>query len=570
MRIAHELQHTLQRIDGSGYKAYKDIKGEYDFGEFVLLIDYVQGDPFASPSRFRAKVQQSQAGFPEDTYISPSRRKAACDFITRRFFDAAGRFAKGVHASGKSGSISIDRPLQEVLDKTSCFIDQSCVETRFTVGLPAFGRRVAGKLAERMLFEQLPKIVRYSMRYENLDGRKLNEHIKTVEDADFLRGRLGEMGLVAFVANGAVLPRKSGVDPRPLSEGRVVAFSSPKSLRVAVLLPNRGKITGMGIPKGVTLIVGGGYHGKSTLLEALELGIYDHIPGDGRELVVSDFSTVKIRAEDSRRVEKVDISAFVSNLPFGRDTKSFSTDDASGSTSQAANIMEAMESGAKTLVIDEDTSATNFMIRDHRMQELVAKEKEPITPYIDRVRQLSHDHGVSTVLAIGGSGDYFDVADLVICMEEYIPVDVTRNAKRIAEKYKAERAREGGEAFGSVTERVPIAGSFDPSRGKREVRISSKGLHSIVFGTHLIDLGAIEQLVHLSQTRTIGDAIHYATRYMDGKRTLRVILDLVAKDIETKGLNCVGSRFTGDYAQFRPLDLACAINRLRTLAVRQR
>jgi len=297
------------------------------------------------------------------------------------------------------------------------------------------------------------------------------------------------------------------------------------------------------------------------------LGVYNHIPGDGREYVVTNLNTVKIRAADGRRIEKVDISPFIANLPFAQDTEAFSTDDASGSTSQAANIIESLETGARVLLIDEDTSATNFMIRDHRMQELVSKDKEPITPFIDKVRQLYQELGVSTVLVIGGSGDYFDVADLVICMVEYRPYDVTGESRAIAEKYKAERRPEGGERFGTVNLRVPLAHSFDPSRGRREFKISSRGLQSIAFGRHTIDLGAVEQLVDMSQTRAIGDAIYYATRYMDGEKTLRQIVNLVLKDIEDRGLDVLSPRPVADYAAFRALEFSAAINRLRTLSI---
>jgi predicted ABC-class ATPase len=374
-------------------------------------------------------------------------------------------------------------------------------------------------------------------------------------------------GLVAFVAQDAVLPRRSGVDKRPMT-GLVIPFSTPETLRVDFDLPNRGAITGMGIPEGITLIVGGGYHGKSTLLNALELGVYNHIPGDGREFVVARSSAVKIRAEDGRRVEKVDISPFISNLPFHQETRAFSTDDASGSTSQAANIMEALEIGADILLIDEDTSATNFMIRDHRMQELVSKEKEPITPFIDKVQQLKKDLGVSTVLVIGGSGDYFDVADTVICMEEYTPHDCTAKAASIAKKYRAERTPEGGDRFGSFTRRIPLASSFDARKGKREVKISPKGLYAIAFGTQIIDLGALEQLIDVSQTNAIGDAIQLATRYMDGKRTLNEVISCIFAGFEKYGLDTLSSRPAGDYAAFRPFELAAAINRLRTLEVK--
>jgi predicted ABC-class ATPase len=444
------------------------------------------------------------------------------------------------------------------------------VEARFVVGLPAFGRRIAGRHAESIFFEEIPRIVRAALLYESLDAEVLSIHTKTAEDADSLRESLDGLGIVAFVADGSILPRASGIDPSPLAKGKIVPFRSPESLRVEMKRPNFGPITGMGIPKGVNLIVGGGYHGKSTLLSALEMGVYNHIPGDGREWVVADPKAIKIRAEDGRRIEKVDISPFIADLPFGRKTQEFSTEDASGSTSQAANTMEALEARARVLLIDEDTSATNFMIRDHRMQELVSKEREPITPFIDKISQLSNDLGVSTVLVIGGSGDYFDVADTVICMVEYTPHDMTEKAREIAERYKAERRQEGGEFFGQITNRIPLSWSFDPSKGRKDVKISAKGLKSILFGRHPIDLGAVEQLVDPSQTKALGDAIRYATLYMDGKKTLAEIIEAVLNDIEKKGLDVLSSRPVGDYAEFREIELAAAINRLRTLAVRQK
>ncbi|UCC90116.1 MAG: ABC-ATPase domain-containing protein [Dehalococcoidia bacterium] len=570
MQTEEDLRKALGRIDGRGYKAYKNIQGIYDFKEYTLFIDHVQGDPFASPSRMRVHVRQEVAEFPKDTYQSKSRQIALRDFTTRRFFQATKRFGKGSRGTGNSGVIAIDRPGQEVIERTSALVTNDYVEARFQMGLPAFGRSIAAKHALAMFFEELPQIVRQSLLFKNLNRNALYKHIETAEDADFLRQGLDNMGLVAFVADGAILPRASGIDPRPLTKGRVIPFESPESLRVHTELPNRGVITGMGIPKGVNLVVGGGYHGKSTLLRALELGIYNHIPGDGRESVVANPNTVKIRAEDGRRIEKVDISPFITNLPFGQDTRAFSTEDASGSTSQATNIIESLELGAQVLLIDEDTSATNFMIRDHRMQKLVSKDKEPITPFIDKVRQLYEDLGVSTILVMGGSGDYFDVAEHVICMIEYKPYDLTEQSRTIAEKFRAERKLEGGEHFGTITERIPLAHSFDPSRGKREVKISPKGLHYIVFGTHTIDLGAVEQLSDASQTRAIGDAIYYATKYMDGIGALRQIVDAVLENVKQSGLDILSPRPVGDYATFRALELGAAVNRLRTLSVQQK
>jgi len=570
LKDGRALKGTLERIDGKGYKAYKDIAGSYDFGDYTLHVDYVQGDPFAAPSRVRVVVPQAKAQFPGDTYSSRSREVGLRDFITREFSLACKKFVRGRRGSGKSGTISIDQPGQEILERTSAFVGQEQVEARFTMGLPAFGRKVAGKHARAMFFEELPRIVRSSLYFSSLDSQALYRHVESNEDADHLREKLPSLGLIAFVGEGAILPRASGIDPRPLPGEKAVTFESPPSLRVEVELPNRGKVRGMGMEEGVNLVVGGGYHGKSTLLNALELGVYNHVPRDGRELVVTNPKAMKIRAEDGRRVEKVDISPFISNLPFGRDTTEFSSQDASGSTSQATNIMESLEAGAEVLLIDEDTSATNFMIRDHRMQELVSKDREPITPFIDKVRQLYSGLGVSTVLVLGGSGDYFDVADRIICMVEYRPYDYTSEAKAIAEKYRAERKMEGGEGFEGVSERIPLQKSLDPSKGKKKVKISPKGLKTIAFGRNSVNLASVEQLVDVSQTRSIGEAMNYAKRYMDGERTLKEVLEMVEKDMAEKGLDVLTPRPTGDLAFIRPLELACAMNRLRTFKAGQR
>jgi len=403
-RNTDDLRILLGRIDGRGYKAYKEIAGDYEGPDFSLHVDHVQGDPFASPSRIRFRVTREVARFPSWALEGEIRRIALADALTRAFAGAVEERGHAARGTGKSGLISIDGPGQEVLPRTSVVLGADFVEARFVVGLPARGRTVLGGQAERILLRDVPAVGRRSLLFASQDPARLRRHLESVEDQDALRRSLEESGLVAFIADGSRLPRKSGVDPHPL-EGMVVPFSSPDSLVREITLPNRGRVQGMGIPRGVTLIVGGGYHGKSTLLEAIELGVYNHIPGDGRELVATRADAVKIRAEDGRRVENVGISPFIRNLPFRRDTDGFRSDDASGSTSQAASILEALEVGAGALLMDEDTSATNFMIRDRRMQALVAKEKEPITPFIDKVRQLYEERGVSSLIVMGGARD---------------------------------------------------------------------------------------------------------------------------------------------------------------------
>ncbi|PSO51030.1 MAG: ATPase [Cyanobacteria bacterium QH_8_48_120] len=563
-----KLRSTLQRLDNNSYKAYKDIKGSYDFTDFTLIIDYVQGDPFAAPSQLRVQVPQSVAGFSRDLYNSRSREVALRDYLTRQF-DKAAQEITSSRGTGKSGLIAIARVGQEVIDRTSVLVNEEFVEARFVVGLPAKGRKILGRQAADMLCEDIPDIVDEALIYQSLTPKAIRQHVETVEDADWLRQQLGERGLVAFVPDGAILPRRSGVDDRPLQEDNVVPFQSPEEQQVTFNCPNRGEVTGMGIPAGVTLIVGGGYHGKSTLLRAVEVGVYNHIPDDGRELVVTDPGAVKIRAEDGRSIAGVDISAFINQLPQGRSTTNFSTPNASGSTSQAANIIEALEAVAKLLLVDEDTAATNFMIRDRRMQQLVSKDKEPITPFIDKIRQLYIDYEVSTILVMGGSGDYFDMADTAIAMDNFQPYEVTEKAKAIAAEYATERTIEGGTQFGKITPRVPLAESIDPSSGKKAVKTKVRDEDEISFGSEDIDLAAVEQIVDTGQLRAIAAAIVYAKReYLDKNITIPEILDRVMADIDADGLDAITTSPQGDLAEFRRFELAAALNRLRTLKVR--
>ncbi|ACX52920.1 ABC transporter, ATPase, predicted [Ammonifex degensii KC4] len=567
MKTKEEFREKLRRIDGRGYKAYQELEGAYRWDDFFLFLDHAQSDPFAPPSKVRVRVEQGVAGFPMELITSKPARVALCDFLTRVF----GRYCRALSrpcGTGHSGEIHITPCGQEILERTAVVVNEKFVEARIAVGLPARGRTITAREAQRIFFEVLPEIVRRSLRYANLDKEALWLHVHTAEDQDSLRRQMKERGLVAFVADGSILPRESGASDRPLPKDKAIPFQSPPELRVSFTLPHRGIVTGMGIPRGVTLIVGGGYHGKTTLLRAIERGVYDHIPGDGREFVLTVRDAVKIRAEDGRAVTGVDISSFITNLPGGQDTRFFSTPTASGSTSQAANIAEALEVGTSLLLLDEDTSATNFMIRDARMQALVAKDKEPITPFIDRVRQLYQDYGVSTILVVGGSGDYFDVADHVIMMENYRPRLVTAAAREIAQAMPTRRNPEEAGPFKPPIPRILLP---DPWRLGPRDKVKAQGLSEIRFGRETIDLSAVEQLVDPAQTRAIAVILRRLPLYADGKRTLREILELLEEEVEREGLDVLAGRqgeHPGEMARPRRHEIAAAINRYRRLAVR--
>lgn len=564
MKDSKTLSNILKKIDKKGYKAYEDIEGSYEFRDCILFIDHVQGDPFASPSRVRIVIDIKNTEFPESLYNSKERRIALSDYISRKFAGNIKKYSKGNRGAGKSGMIYIDHGKQKVIERTSVIINDESIEIRFFVGLPAYGRRIIAKEAYEIFFTEIPQIVGASIR--ELNHKEIKRHVELFEDQEFLRNYIKNINIVAFIANDSILPRRSGVDDRVLINA--IPFKSPRKLEIEINLPNEGLIRGMGIPEGITLIVGGGFHGKSTLLKAIEMGVYNHISGDGREYVVTIEEALKIRAEDGRRIEKVNISPFIKNLPFSKDTIRFSTDNASGSTSQAANIIEALEMGVKLLLIDEDTSATNFMIRDYRMQELVNKDKEPITPFVDKVGQLRDEYGISTILVMGGSGDYFDVADRVIMMDNYQPKDVTERVKEIKDLYKTNRRLEGGDRFGSIFGRVPLKDSFDASRGRRDVKIDAKGLQGILFGNTFIDLSALEQLVDLSQTKAIGEIIYYySEKYCNKNMTLKESLGKIIDDIKNKGLDILTPYKRGDIAMPRIFEVGAAINRMRSLRI---
>lgn len=567
-RSGRELESLLHGMDGKSYGAYKSIRGEWNLPDVHLLVDHVQGDPFAAPSRVRVILGTEVARFPEELFQTDARATGTACHLARRFAEVAESPAGGRReGSGRSGEIRIEAPGQEVIPNTAVQLHpDGRVEARFRVGLPAQGRRILGSACARLLLETVPELVRRSLCYDALDSDELRLHAETAEDAHWLRVKLRDQGLVAFVANGSILPRRSGTDQRPLAGDAVVPFRSPAGLRVEFELPNAGAVAGMGIPEGVTLIVGGGYHGKSTLLRSLERGVYGHRPGDGRERVVSDPDAVKIRAEDGRSVSSVDISGFIGELPGRLSTVDFSTPDASGSTSQAAAIVEGMEAGARLLLVDEDTAATNFMIRDRRMQALVPGDREPIIPFVDRVRELYEAHGISSILVIGGSGDYLDVADTVIAMTDFSPSLVTESAREVARQYPTDRRREVPGPLSTPAPRRPVAASLDPSRGRRKVDVRSRSTKEIRFGTEEIDLAAVEQVVSAAQVRALSEAILLARRRLDGTSpTLSELLDWVMAELHSEGLDVLGHGHDGDLALFRRHELAQAINRIRSL-----
>ena len=566
MKQSADLKRLLTSIDHKSYPAYKDVHGAYDFNTYILSIDHVQGDPFASPSKVSVQVRHAKAGFPAELFDTPWKKTALEDYLLRCFSREIGRLSFKAKGSGKSGLIATSRPGQEVLSRTACEIGRNEITARFEVGFPAFGRTINSGELIRIFFDFLPGCVENVFFYRRQNNAEIQKRITLADDQQFIRNELKRLDLVSFVADGSILPRETGVSDRPMKGS--VAFHSPDSLRITLNLPGHGPISGMAIHRGITLIVGGGYHGKSTLLKALESGVYNHIPGDGREYVITDETAVKLRAEDGRSINHVDISLFIRDLPNKKDTTCFSTADASGSTSQAAAVIESIEAGTRAFLIDEDTSATNFMLRDDLMQRIVSRDKEPITPFIERARDLYKQAGISTVLVAGSSGAYFFIADTIIQMDAYRPFDITEMVKNACEQEASKpaiqapgfklptagrklaaggtgravgamaldfgdsRAEAGGESqeegensgrsgwFGNRGGSASDAGRFERGRGGRreadrnsdrntriKVRVHDK--HSFQVAKEPVDLRFVEQLADSEQTAALAQMVRY-------------------------------------------------------------
>lgn len=565
MQSAAELKQLLDRIDHRGYPAYKDTKGQYQFQGYVFSIDHVQGDPFASPSKVSVQVKGSTAGFPEELYKGRHQRAALQDEMTRQFYRAIQKYAFRAKGSGKSGLISVSKCGQEVLERTACEINpkNGDVKLRFEVGFPANGRTINARELEKIVYEFLPECVEQSLFYKNCDKKRVRSIIDLAEDQQYIRDELEKNDLIAFVANGAILPRESGVSDKPMKGA--VRFQSPKEMEVTMKLPHKGEISGMGIRRGITLIVGGGYHGKSTLLKALELGVYNHIQGDGREYVITKDDAMKIRAEDGRSIKKTDISMFINDLPNGKDTRGFYTEDASGSTSQAANVIESMEAGASVMLIDEDTSATNFMIRDELMQRVIHRDMEPITPFIDRILELYQVYGISTVIVAGSSGAYFHIADTIIQMDRYEPKEITKLAKETAKDFPAMSGMENP-AEKPVFIRCPRQGrGFKPND---RIKMKTMGKEMVQLNRENIDLRYVEQLADTEQVSALGYCVRYAEKHLfQGKDTIQNVVDNLEEKICREGLSslCESNASVANLALPRRQEIFACLNRYRGL-----
>lgn len=561
--IPRNLYDLLISLNGKGYKSYKTLQEKsYPFPPFTLRFEHVQGDPFAAPSRLTLSTKLSKIGFSPTFYDTPIKKLALEDYLLRVVHKNISTLKGRVKGSGRSGEIAVQSPSQKIILRSGIKIDNDSITLVLFAGLPGDGRSVLAQECVRLFSELLPAVWEASLQADSLDLKEIQNSIKTLEDYFALRNALYENDWVAFVADGSHLPRASGVSDLPLKKD-CIAFLSPDGMRTEVNLPHKGKVSGMPIPKGITLIVGGGFHGKSTLLNAIQNAVYPHVPGDGRELIATDPTAVKIRAEDGRSTRPINISGFMENLPLVSTTENFSTQSASGSTSQAINIVEALEAESSLLLMDEDTCATNFMIRDARMQALIANDREPITPFVDRIEELYKGFGVSTLLVMGGSGDYFDSADRIVAMDSFRPTEVTQKARQIAKENPTDRKIETRSAFPRVIPRYRDLSSLNFQRGKKEYVVQIRQRITLVLGQTEIDVRYVEHLIEEGQLELCGWILKQVKDRQHQNAELTQTVQEILKEIESGELESITPYNNGMLALPRYQDVLAVINRLR-------
>ena len=602
----NELTSHLHAIDGRSYAAYKAIVGRYrsPLG-WVLYIDRIQPDPYAPPTAIRVvlplaltgadtrltgftprltgadarltganetltEANETLTGTNEHLTASPTRAVALRDYLARTLRELL-----------KGQAISIAPAGQEILERSSVNLHETWqddfstpafnapgpyLELRLRWSLPAFGREIAGRQAARNLNLDLARAIASLDLRESELGAAAWKHCQVAEDHAALHEILVECGWVAFLADGANLARRSGVSQLPLEGG--VPLTAPETLAQTVQLPHAGVVRGTAIPAGVTVIAGGGYHGKSTLLNAIARGIYPHIPGDGRELVATVPEAMAVRAADGRAVTGVDLRPFISHLP-GRDADpaQFTTANASGSTSQAASIMESLElwgqSAQAALLLDEDTCATNLLIRDQRMRALVSSEREPITPLVDRIRALHRERGISTLIVMGGSGDYLDVADQVLIMDSYRLVDATAQSRQVCDSQP--RVDTSLPDFPLPAQRLP---QRPEAKRRGPSRTRALGTQRLVLDRHEVDVADVSGLVDEGQALAVAWALRaLLERHFDGRTSLSQALAQVAKRLDDVGLDALGEAHPAFLVRPRLVDVGAAVNRLRSLQV---
>ncbi|MGL4676283.1 MAG: P-loop domain-containing protein [Brevinema sp.] len=526
----HNLKTKLQRFHKCKYPLYQGLLGEYNFGDFIMVVDYVQADPFAPPSKITLKIPFEKTHFDLWFIDTPVRCYSFCDILGRILAAQIRSLTKDDKGSGNGGFCGIRYGAQKVIESNAIIVKDQHIECRILAGLPGFGRTIAGIEAQEFLLQEIPKVVRQSF-FDKAHHVEIKKFVCLTEQQHYLREECRKRGIVSFIANGSILARASAVSDKPMSHQKAIVFQSPKELETTITLPDGLVLSGMAIPKGITLIAGGGFHGKSTLLSAVSHAIYNHIPNDGREYCITDDSAVFLRAEEGRFIEGLNISPFIHNLPGYKSSHFFQSENASGSSSQAANLIEACEMGSKLLLIDEDVSATNFLIRDTRMRALVADYKETITPLIAHINNLKK-HNISLIMVTGALGDFMHVADRVIVADNYQYYDKTEDARNVMHQYPLQEIPAQNIFF--QENRIIDQESID-YLGKKGAAMIGGEQAKVFLGRETIDLSAWNHLYDVSQYGTLAAVLAYAKEKHYFDQSPQQVWKNIERDLKQQG-----------------------------------
>lgn len=567
MRDKEEFFGILSGIDGSEFSEYAKLVGDFDFSRYVLKINQIPRETEGRTALILVRVPQIIAGFPPNLFGTPVRRTALEDLLTRKIA-ARIELLTRYDAEGVSRRrMFIACPGQKILPRSSLVVTEEYIEARIYLDLPVRHGRIAGDAAKEVFFEDLPSIVNATLVYCNLDGVEVGDFISLMEDADQVRQVLPTRGWVGFVADGAMLARAGGSDLPDYDQ--MVPLSVSEDMAVNLDVPNAGTVRGFGVPNGVTVVLGEVHSGRVDLIRALSTGIYNHIPGDGREMVITVPDAVYVAAEPGRSVQRVDISAFFPQQIGAKDVRQFSSGHAGSCAAQAASAVEALEAGARVLIMDETDSAPEFLAFDARVARLLPGAEKRATPLAMRARQIADELGVSIV--VGGSAsvaEFIPVADTILRVDGFKVSDVTKEAKAVSIATHQGKPRESDVSGMVEKNRWVVPSSIDPSSGRFDACVDAKDTHSLTFGRSTINLSGIRQLADIYQTRTIGRILYYAKlRYMDEPRPIREILDLIDRDLSTEGLESLTRDLRGDLARPRRYEIAAALNRLDSLRI---
>ncbi|QHI68444.1 P-loop domain-containing protein [Tichowtungia aerotolerans] len=568
MKDRKEFYNALAEIDGKPFAEYESLAGDYDFARYVIKCSAISTDKDADFPVFNIRVPQSIAELPGHLYDSPVRRTALEDMLARNLAEAVDQIARFDESGVARRHIMVAQPGQKILPRTCVAVTKEYVDARIRISLPfkvmmSGERLVDGEMARKLFFEDLPEVISNSIFCCNLNIAEAENFVNTMEDSDRVRQALATMGLVSFVGEGSFLAREKDSDNPDYDN--IAPFEVEGDVLAEVEVPNAGTIRGLGVPAGLTVVLGDDAGGRKSFMDALAAGVFNHVPGDGREHVLTVSDAVQIDADPGRSIQEINISPFFAEID-DADPSSYSTDSAGASVSQAAGIIEALEVGARVLLVDEDTSAPAFLTTDTRVASLLGET--PLSSLAQRARQMVDELGIS--LVVGGENlvaEYIPVADTVLKVEDFQVKDITEEAKALAIEPPPEAPAVN---LGPMLARSRwiMPSSIDASVGRIDQLIQALDLKAVQFGRSVIELDSVSQLADESQTLTIGLLLYYAKlRYMQEGYPLREMLDMIDRDLSTEGLGSISRDLRGDLARPRRYELAAALNRLPTFRV---